>query len=409
MNYEKAYKEALERAKESLKDGTISSNTISYIEEIFPELKESEDEKIRKWIIENIQETLDVDGFFEGQKTMAKNAIAWLEKQGQVKYSTISQHENITDKEHDNSLISKDERIRKALIHLVNSNKELSFGIDNYEGIKWSDILAWLEKQGEQKPNKVEPKFKIGDIVRLKDGDGLEWTVEEVLNNGYYIIVCADRDDFIQLDDKWELVEQKPMDKIEPKFKVGDKIQYLKGCGTIMTIEKVENGEYIFANNLGHTTIEDGNKWYLVERNHTWSEVDENAIQVLKGIVKHSNKINEKIYTMPLKEKLYDWLKSIKDRVQPKQECSEEDEERIKSIISVLDVQVCWDGATGKKGNPYQKEIDWLKSLRPQNKWKPSDEQMHAFEQVYDWCNNNFASSETLTSLYNDLKKLKGE
>ena len=45
---------------------------------------------------------------------------------------------------------SEDERIRKALIHLVNSNKELSFGIDNYDGIKWSDILAWLEKQGEQ-------------------------------------------------------------------------------------------------------------------------------------------------------------------------------------------------------------------------------------------------------------------
>jgi hypothetical protein len=42
---------------------------------------------------------------------------------------------------------SEDERVRKALIHLVNSNKELSFGIDNYDGIKWSDILAWLEKQ----------------------------------------------------------------------------------------------------------------------------------------------------------------------------------------------------------------------------------------------------------------------
>lgn len=43
---------------------------------------------------------------------------------------------------------------------------------------------------------------------------------------------------------------------------------------------------------------------------------------------------------------------------------SEEDEERIKNILSVLDVQVCWNGATGKKENPYQKEIDWLKSLK---------------------------------------------
>ena len=59
-----------------------------------------------------------------------------------------------------------------------------------------------------------------------------------------------------------------------------------------------------------------------------------------------------------------DWLKLLKERVQPKQEWNKEDEERIKNILSVLDVQVCWDGATGKKGNPYQKEIDWINSLK---------------------------------------------
>ena len=48
---------------------------------------------------------------------------------------------------------SKDEeKIRKALIHMVTSNKELHFGINNYNGVIWEDILAWLEKQGEQKP-----------------------------------------------------------------------------------------------------------------------------------------------------------------------------------------------------------------------------------------------------------------
>lgn len=45
-----------------------------------------------------------------------------------------------------------------------------------------------------------------------------------------------------------------------------------------------------------------------------------------------------------------------------------EDEKRVKNILSVLDVQVCWDGATMKKMNPYQKEIDWLKSLSLQSK-----------------------------------------
>jgi hypothetical protein len=78
---------------------------------------------------------------------------------------------------------------------------------------------------------------------------------------------------------KWNADEKKLEKLIEPKFKVGDKIQYIKGHGTIMTIEKIENGEYIlFGKNTGnttiegHTTIENGNKWYLVEQNPAWSE-----------------------------------------------------------------------------------------------------------------------------------------
>ena len=71
----RAYDEALERARK-LQETCDSTTIVGWMEYIFPELAESEDEKIRKWIIENIQETLDVDGFFETQKTMAKNAIA---------------------------------------------------------------------------------------------------------------------------------------------------------------------------------------------------------------------------------------------------------------------------------------------------------------------------------------------
>ena len=50
--------------------------------------------------------------------------------------------------------------------------------------------------------------------------------------------------------------------------------------------------------------------------------------------------------------------------------------------------------------------IDLLDSLKNSETWQPTEMQLNAFEQVYDWYNNNFAPSETLTSLYNDLKKL---
>ncbi len=85
MEYEKLYKDALERARTIVDNKNASSVWKDWLRNTFPELKESEDERVRKWIIENIQETLDIDGFFEGQKIMAKNAIAWLEKQGEQK------------------------------------------------------------------------------------------------------------------------------------------------------------------------------------------------------------------------------------------------------------------------------------------------------------------------------------
>lgn len=84
-------------------------------------------------------------------------------------------------------------------------------------------------------------------------------------------------------------------------------------------------------------------------------------------------------------------------------EWSGEDFKRIDYICDFI-----WKNRKGDTDEIYQQEQDvkWLKSLKQRIGWKPSKEQIHAFEQVYEWYNNNFAPSETLTSLYNDLKKL---
>jgi N-acetyl-anhydromuramyl-L-alanine amidase AmpD len=55
-----------------------------------------------------------------------------------------------------------------------------------------------------------------------------------------------------------------------------------------------------------------------------------------------------------------------------------------------------------------RKKWDWLESLKnkvaPQNTWKPSDEQMDA---LWFYAEQNNHAGAVLTSLYNDLKKLK--
>lgn len=125
MDYEKAYIEALERAK-VWQNHLYDTNDKDYADElnyIFPELKESEDEKIRKALVRFHKSTIDVDG------------------------------------------------------------------------IKGEDIIAWLEKQGEQKPFDYEnatiqqkdfspkyPKFKVGDWV-VDEEDNHAYKVERVVTN----------------------------------------------------------------------------------------------------------------------------------------------------------------------------------------------------------------------------------
>ena len=138
------------------------------------------------------------------------------------------------------------------------------------------------------------------------------------------------------------------------------------------------------------------------EQKPAWSEEDENTIKVLMNIIKKSEIIDSIIYTDSLKEKLYDWLKSL--RPQPKQEWSEEDEKKMESIIGSIRFNSYMHNSLAPI---YEGDICWLKSLKdrvqPKTTWKPSEEQMDALNSAR-W--NGPFKIEILDSLYNDLKKL---
>ena len=83
-----AYDEALERAKILYNDKNEIgyANAESVLEEVFPLLKESEDERIRKWIIDDIRYNMDNEPLNNSEyKKKAEKAIAWLEKHGEQK------------------------------------------------------------------------------------------------------------------------------------------------------------------------------------------------------------------------------------------------------------------------------------------------------------------------------------
>ena len=74
----KAYDEVLGRAK-SLVD-FCSDNELKTLKFVFPELKENEDDRIRKGIIRNLEYLMNKsEGFVKDE---LKERIAWLEQQG---------------------------------------------------------------------------------------------------------------------------------------------------------------------------------------------------------------------------------------------------------------------------------------------------------------------------------------
>ena len=118
MDYKKKYNEALERAKHALDShnaGLVKTDKV-LIESMFPELKESEDEKIRKAVIEMIHDTPSIE--CEENYNVCKNDIlAWLENQGEQKpQRTISEEpkEALYDKP---TWSEDDERLWQCIIN----------------------------------------------------------------------------------------------------------------------------------------------------------------------------------------------------------------------------------------------------------------------------------------------------
>ena len=81
----KAYDEAIERAKGVIEQNPLMEYLKKGIEYIFPELKESEDERIRKELIDfleyyRLNNVLDIKTI-----SILTDSVAWLEKQGEHK------------------------------------------------------------------------------------------------------------------------------------------------------------------------------------------------------------------------------------------------------------------------------------------------------------------------------------
>lgn len=201
----KAYDEALERAKEFIVYDKFT------IEKIFPELKESEDERIRKELIDFVKSRLA--GFPE-----CGRFIAWLEKQDifskkdvdDAYLKGITDAKNEIEKQYEiifpKLKESEDKKIRKVIYNAI-KYLETEHSWDFLDDVDILDAYAWLEKEDEKpqgksaleavkekkvdnqncvkSTDKVEPKFKIGDWV--VDNYNCVRKIEGILNQFYLL------------------------------------------------------------------------------------------------------------------------------------------------------------------------------------------------------------------------------
>ena len=94
------------------------------------------------------------------------------------------------------------------------------------------------------------------------------------------------------------------------------------------------------------------------------------------------------------------------DKLQHPAEWSEEDEKEFENLTSLLDII---QGSSNLKPGVANHYRSWLKSLRPQPHWKPSEEQMEALRVVLEHKAERMGSSYELSlanSLYEQLKAL---
>ena len=454
-------------------------------DEIFSEYEESEDERIRKELLEHCKNQAKPYIQTGNKCPQIQSWIAWLEKQGEQKAWT-----------------EEDKNMLKWITGYL-ENKMLNTPISE-ERTACKNAIVWLKNwKIEQKPvDKVEPKFKEGDWIICCNYEpvqiiSIRTNAYEMSNGDIRPFWMVDNNDNIRL---WTIEDAKDGDVLASEDK--DKIFIYNGkldlrgrvcayCGIYKTHDGLRFTECAIGNyftykepypatkeqrdtlmkamaDAGYTfdfekkelkkivdeeqikkNLQDNSFRRMFEQKLAWSEENE---EIIKNIIAALNKLSENILSYkPLYQKEINWLKSLKDRVHPKQEWSEEDESRdYKDLIGELqsllfewsnkkdNMGTCinrhlqkivssikslrfqnWTKKDKERyisclqrlstGNPEQPETinsKWFKEhVYPQNRWKPSDEQMKALWNVYQ----GGKEQAELATLYNDLKKLKEE
>ena len=330
-----------EEAIKKVRQMSLPKETMEIFEALAPELRESEDERIRKEIIHYI--LYKANGVSEKQE---HEWIAYLEKQKEQKpvekEITLTSFEEILntflfdfanspieDCEPEEFIKKHSAEILKAAYKELNAKLQQDFFEAKQEGRREGYEAAKAEetmKSGIENPKK--PKIAFGD-----------WGDKEKKEA---IITCLQYMRFIK-----KITNQE----------YDDLINWLDNNLVSNVLKKKQKEQKQVPISCSH---ENGTP-------AEWSEEDKSFYDSIMCEV-----IKEGMHPTP---EQVNWFKSLPERfnLQPRQEWSEEDEKmRNNTIISLQ--YIVDEGPNNAFIKGVKKEMTWLKSIRPS--WKPSEEQM---------------------------------
>ena len=275
---------------------------------------------------------------------------------------------------------SEDERIRKDIIAFIK---------ENYSSAKsW---VAWLEKQGEQKATIIISKFRAGDWV-VNNDSGVIQHIKEIVNVNGETLYVFDEDSVLDIN-------------FQEQYH-------------LWAIEDAKDGDVLIDEDANVIGIFEGVKGIWWHSKFYYSSFTKELYGIECG------GLHQKEFAKPATKEQRDTLmkamadagwefdfekKELKKVEQKSIKWSKEDEEHIESILKRLD-GMCKKGATFTETRfAVNQDMDWLKSLKPQSHWKPSEEHIGLLQAIVNEPNN--AASEScqvaLKEIIKQMKKLK--
>lgn len=414
--------------------------TLGFMNEILRYPKESESEKIRKSLIILLQH------FCKGYRVPGldfpvsyKDMLAWLEKQGEHKKfrDSIQVGDEVT-RNRDGVIVNlsqlkrvakKSEQklpIEKLPEEMKTIEESLGFTTqeecDEYNQMV-SDLIMSNNNKEEQKQN-VDNK-KLTDVNHEYFSELLKNDKSDnIADYAYQCVYCMSHDwaienptwDNVQsacrLGAKWQKKHDVSEDWNEEDEKMISRIRSIIEAYAFSQSAVDVNGD------LCEKKFLDVDIWLKsikdrVYPKHEWKQENTDDLTDFENAMMH---IGESFFgdnagldpndTNAIKEQANTLLGLV-----PSKEWSEEDEHRIELLKALCEDKFLESAPNSTMYEEMKITIDWLKSLKSQNTWKPSDEQMH----YLNWIANvklgdgvvEQEVSKHLNELYEDLKKLK--